>query len=204
MGEIAIRRAVAGDAERLNDALRRLSEDIGDSHAGTPALLARAGFGDHPAFRALLAENASTIVGAALYSPVFSTVRAGAGAYVSDLWTAPEARGKGLGRRLLAAVGFPVQDEPAAGKMGVLSEGRLNEPFGGLGQCPEGIRWLGKINRRLFALAVRPALRRRRLAEEDALDQRKRRIVLRGGQRGRNRLEGRMKSQPHSQGVDEG
>ena len=44
MGEIAIRRAVAGDAERLNDALRRLSEDIGDSHAGTPALLARAGF----------------------------------------------------------------------------------------------------------------------------------------------------------------
>ncbi|MCB1462693.1 MAG: GNAT family N-acetyltransferase [Nitratireductor sp.] len=104
MGEIAIRRAVAGDAERLNDALRRLSEDIGDSHAGTPALLARAGFGDHPAFRALLAENASTIVGAALYSPVFSTVRAGAGAYVSDLWTAPEARGKGLGRRLLAAV----------------------------------------------------------------------------------------------------
>lgn len=104
MAEITIRRAGANDVERLNDALRRLSDDIGDSHGGTPELLIQAGFGDHPAFRALLAEAGPEIVGAALYSPVFSTVRAGAGAYVSDLWTAAEARGQGLGPRLLAAV----------------------------------------------------------------------------------------------------
>lgn len=104
MAEIAIRRADAVDMARLNEALRRLSDDIGDAHAGTAELLEQAGFGDHPAFRALLAESGGEIVGAALYSPVFSTVRAGAGAYVSDLWIAPQARGRGLGRRLLAAV----------------------------------------------------------------------------------------------------
>jgi uncharacterized protein (DUF849 family) len=43
-------------------------------------------------------------LGAALFSPVFSTVRGGAGAYVSDLWVAPEARGQALGTALLAAV----------------------------------------------------------------------------------------------------
>jgi ribosomal protein S18 acetylase RimI-like enzyme len=31
-------------------------------------------------------------------------LRGGAGVYVSDLWVAPEARGSGLGRRLLGAV----------------------------------------------------------------------------------------------------
>ena len=44
------------------------------------------------------------VLGAALFSPVFSTVRGGASAYVSDLWVAPEARGQALGTAQLAAV----------------------------------------------------------------------------------------------------
>ena len=36
-------------------------------------------------------------------SPVFSTTRGGTGLYVSDLWVDGEARGEGLGQRLLAA-----------------------------------------------------------------------------------------------------
>ncbi len=42
------------------------------------------------------------MIGAATYSPVFSTKRAATGLFVSDLWVAAEARGLGLGRRLLA------------------------------------------------------------------------------------------------------
>jgi ribosomal protein S18 acetylase RimI-like enzyme len=104
MDTIAIRQAGADDAERLNTALRHLSTAIGDEHCADPDMLRQAGFGANPAFRALLAEAGREVVGAALYSPVFSTVRAGAGVYVSDLWVSEKTRGKGLGRKLLQAV----------------------------------------------------------------------------------------------------
>ncbi len=104
MTSITIRNAVAEDAERLDTALRHLSDHIGDTHATTPDRLREAGFGANPTFRGLLAETGDTVVGAALYSPVFSTVQAGAGVYVSDLWVAPSTRGQGLGRRLLNAI----------------------------------------------------------------------------------------------------
>lgn len=104
MGAIAIRLAGAEDTGRLDTALRHLSSAIGDDHRATAGMLRDAGFGENPAFRALLAEDEDGVVGAALYSPVFSTVRAGAGVYVSDLWVSETARGQGLGRRLLQAV----------------------------------------------------------------------------------------------------
>lgn len=103
MADITIRLVEADDVQRLDTALRRLSEAIGDPHGATPEQLREAGFGPHPAFRAQLAEAGGAVVGATLYSPVFSTVRAGAGVYVSDLWAAPSVRGAGLGQRLLAA-----------------------------------------------------------------------------------------------------
>ena len=109
MDDITIRRAEAEDVGRLNEALAHLSGEIGDEHGGTAGLLAKAGFGDNPAFRALLAEADGAVVGAALYSPVFSTVRAGAGVYVSDLWVSEVVRGTGLGKRLLRAVAFDAE-----------------------------------------------------------------------------------------------
>lgn len=104
MGDISIRRAEAKDAERLNAALWHLSRDIGDDHGATGALLRQAGFGENPVFRALLAEQGGQAVGAALFSPAFSTVMASTGVYVSDLWVSDTMRGLGLGRRLLRAV----------------------------------------------------------------------------------------------------
>jgi len=101
---ITIRQAAPGDAESLDTALRHLSHAIGDTHGASVDMLRSAGFGDNPAFRALLAETSGEVIGAALYSPVFSTVRAGAGVYVSDLWVSEAVRGKGLGRKLLQAV----------------------------------------------------------------------------------------------------
>lgn len=102
---IYIRRAREADAGKLNSALKRLSADIGDDHAASVEDLLRHGFGSSSAFHALLAEKGTEgeVVGAIVFSPVFSTVRASAGLYVSDLWVAEETRGSGLGRRLLAA-----------------------------------------------------------------------------------------------------
>lgn len=97
-----LRIAEKSDAARLNQALQMLSADLGDPHRATPADLEAAGWGATPAFRAVLAEVADP-VGVALYSPLYSTTRGGAGLYVSDLWIAQSMRGQGLGAHLLAA-----------------------------------------------------------------------------------------------------
>jgi ribosomal protein S18 acetylase RimI-like enzyme len=100
---IRLRLAERADAPRLNAALAQLSAALGDTHRASVAQLAEAGWGATPLFRAQLAEEAGEVVGAAMYSPVFSTALGGPGAYVSDLWVAEAARGQGLGPRLLRA-----------------------------------------------------------------------------------------------------
>jgi ribosomal protein S18 acetylase RimI-like enzyme len=104
MAAILIRPAHPGDAPRLDQAMRDLSDALGDDHQATPEAIARGAFGENPSFHALVAEADGRFCGAALYSPLFSTVRGGAGVYVSDLWVEPEARSFGLGERLLGAV----------------------------------------------------------------------------------------------------
>ncbi len=110
VAKVTIRLAEAADAGRLNAALRSLSDDLGDCHGASDADITRSGFGPDPAFRALLALREGTVVGVAVFSPIYSTTRACAGAYVSDLWVAQSVRGLQLGPRLLAAV----RDEAAA------------------------------------------------------------------------------------------
>jgi GNAT superfamily N-acetyltransferase len=106
-----IRRAGRGDVEALDAGLRALSAALGDAHRATAADLLRDGFGPRPAFAALIAETQGLLpAGVALFSPLYSTTRGGAGAYVSDLWVAEALRGAGLGARLLAAA----RDEAAA------------------------------------------------------------------------------------------
>lgn len=104
MTKVHFRIAERHDAGRLNTALATLSADLGDVHRATEAGLVAAGWGAHPAFRAQLAETGGAVVGAALYSAVYSTSRGGAVVYVSDLWIAPAQRGTGLGRQMLREV----------------------------------------------------------------------------------------------------
>lgn len=117
MTEATLRQATRHDAGRLNHALAQLSQTLGDTHHASDAQIAAAGWGPHPAFRAILAEQGNTVVGAALYSPSFSTARGGAVVYVSDLWVDTDTRGSGLGPRLLAAVVRDAQATWGAQKM---------------------------------------------------------------------------------------
>lgn len=113
---IAIRRAVAADAETLADLLAALADEIGyasSNRAGAEALR-RHGFGARPLFRALLAERGGAALGAAVYFPEFSTLRGKPGVYLQDIYLRPEARASGLGRRLLAAVLRDAEDWEAA------------------------------------------------------------------------------------------
>ncbi|ARE41160.1 acetyltransferase, GNAT family [Rhodovulum sp. P5] len=86
--------------DRLDTALAALAADLGDAYRPQAAALAAAC--DGGLVRALLADRSGQLAGAVLFCPVYSTIRASCGAFVSDLWVAAPMRGTGLGRRLLA------------------------------------------------------------------------------------------------------
>jgi ribosomal protein S18 acetylase RimI-like enzyme len=104
MPSVLIRCAAPDDLAQLDCGLRALSDELGHDHLAGIDDLAAAGFGPHPAFVALLAEAEGELVGLAVCSPLFSTVRGAAGVYVSDLWVSAAWRGQRLGERLLAEV----------------------------------------------------------------------------------------------------
>lgn len=85
-------------------ALRLLARDMGDPYRMDDDALARMLTDTGGATRAVLAEEAGTPVGVALYSVFVSTTRGQVGAFVTDLWVAESQRGTGLGRALLARV----------------------------------------------------------------------------------------------------
>jgi ribosomal protein S18 acetylase RimI-like enzyme len=89
------------DLAALDIALSALSRDLGDTHRSGTRELGRALFGTPPSTWALVADGSDGLAGVVLYAPVFSTVRGGAGLYVSDIWIDPGARGQRLGPSLL-------------------------------------------------------------------------------------------------------
>lgn len=104
MTEPTIRPARRRDAPAILRCLAALSAQDGADHAATAEHYLRHGFGKDRVFHALVAEADGEIVGVAVFFPTFSTQRGTPGVYVQDLWLAPSMRGRGLGRRLLAAV----------------------------------------------------------------------------------------------------
>ncbi|KPP81916.1 MAG: putative acetyltransferase [Rhodobacteraceae bacterium HLUCCO07] len=106
MSEVRIRPATEEDVDTMDAMLRALSEHLGDHdlHTGNADGLRRNGPWGAGFFEALIAESRADACGMCLYFRHFSTLRGEPGVYVQDLWIAPEQRGSGLGRRLLAAV----------------------------------------------------------------------------------------------------
>jgi GNAT superfamily N-acetyltransferase len=61
-------------------------------------------FGERKYAEVLLAEDAGTVVGFALFFHNYSTFRAKPGIYLEDLFVEPESRGKGHGKALLREI----------------------------------------------------------------------------------------------------
>jgi GNAT superfamily N-acetyltransferase len=102
---LSIRPATVNDAELLVRLIRELAEyekEL-DSVTITPAQLARDGFGDRPAFRALIAEWDAQSAGYALFTDFYSTWM-GRQLFLEDLFVRPVFRGKGIGKKLMAEV----------------------------------------------------------------------------------------------------
>lgn len=78
-----------------------------ETHRSPPAeaepVLRAHGFGPGAAFAALIAERDGIPVGYALFVPAYDTESSARGAFLSDLYVTPAARGRGLGRTLIAA-----------------------------------------------------------------------------------------------------
>lgn len=103
-GTITIRAAVPNDAELIYHFICALAEyeKLRDEVRTTPEGLAARLFGERRYAEVLIAEADGAPVGFALFFHNFSTFEGRPGIYLEDLYVAPEARGLGAGKALLA------------------------------------------------------------------------------------------------------
>jgi GNAT superfamily N-acetyltransferase len=100
---VRVRPAAPADVEALHGLIVELAR-FHRSEAevtGTPAMLARALFGDRPSAEALMAEVDREIAGMAVFHATFSTYECLPGLWLEDLYVAARFRGSGAGRALL-------------------------------------------------------------------------------------------------------
>lgn len=101
-----IRSATSTDVPTIARLIRALAayERLADKVVFDEAELRRHLFGPRPYAEVLLAEDAGTVVGFALFFHNFSTFMGRPGVYLEDLFVEPGHRGKGLGKALLSAL----------------------------------------------------------------------------------------------------
>ena len=101
-----IRPAAPADVPTVARLIRALAEyeRLADRVALDEARLRDHLFGPRPYVEALIAEDAGTPVGFALFFHNYSTFLARPGLYLEDLFVLPEYRGRGHGKALLVAL----------------------------------------------------------------------------------------------------
>ncbi len=103
---LAIRVATASDVPTILRFIRALAEYEKLAHevVADEAKLTATLFGPRPGAEVLLAEDAGVARGFALFFTSYSTFLAKPGLYLEDLFVDPDARGRGIGKRLMVAL----------------------------------------------------------------------------------------------------
>ncbi|MEO1040416.1 MAG: GNAT family N-acetyltransferase [Pseudomonadota bacterium] len=102
---VQVRDATRGDAEAIAQMSARFHA-FHDLPGGVSAeIIRRDAFGDPAWFELLVAEQAASTIGYALFHKSYETGQAMRGLYLSDLWVEPDARRCGVGRALMTALG---------------------------------------------------------------------------------------------------
>ena len=103
---LTVRRANRSDAPTLAAMVNALNlhEEIDYAAHFTPEMILRDGFGERPAFSALLATRGEHAVGYAFFHDIYNTDLGGRGLWLVDLYVDSAERSHGAGRALLAAV----------------------------------------------------------------------------------------------------
>ena len=99
-----IRSATEQDVPIILDLIKQLAdyERLADTVTATEQRLRATLFGERPAAEVLLATLEGETVGFAVFFTNYSTFLAKPGLYLEDLFVRPHARGKGIGKALLA------------------------------------------------------------------------------------------------------
>jgi len=113
---LTIRKASREDAGVLKTLIHEMATYEKLPVSFTAEALAADGFGDHPRFRALMAEWDGQAAGYALYFDYYSSFR-GRGIYLEDIYVRPEFRGKRVGKALFAKLAAEAVQEKAFGIM---------------------------------------------------------------------------------------
>jgi len=95
------------DAATVVALMRKFAKYAGEDPAGfrqTEADILRDGFGEKPKFEMRVAELDGQVVGYVLFYQDYAAWDGSVGIYVENLYVLEDARGHGLGRKLLAAV----------------------------------------------------------------------------------------------------
>ena len=102
----AIRNATAADVAQILSFIRALAayERAPDAVVATEEALLRDGFGSHPFYSCLIAEQDGQPAGFALFFYNYSTWMGRPGIYLEDLFVLPKLRGLGIGKALLRRV----------------------------------------------------------------------------------------------------